>query len=150
MGAKIIAAAGGDVRGKTIGLLGLTFKPDTDDMREAPSIDIVRALKEAGARIRAFDPQGMETARTLLDDIEYAQDAYEVADGADCVVLVTKWNAFRSLDLSRMQTTMRNPILVDLHNVYRRGEVEAAGLIYTGIGSPAQTPPLLFSGVSVP
>ncbi len=134
MGLRIIAAAGGDVRGKVVGLLGLTFKPDTDDMREAPSLAIIQCLHESGAHIRAYDPQGMETARMLVGDIAFVHDAYEVAEGADCLVLVTEWNAFRSLDLGRIRSLMRTPVLVDLHNVYRRSDVETAGLSYNGVG----------------
>ena len=136
MGRKIVAACGGDVRGKTIGILGLTFKPNTDDMREAPSLAIIQSLQDAGATIRVFDPEGMEQARGLLTDVTYAADAYDVASGADCLVLVTEWNAFRSLDLTRLNTAMRSPTLVDLRNVYRRKEVEAAGFAYASVGRP--------------
>jgi UDPglucose 6-dehydrogenase len=137
MGRKIITACGGDVRGKTIGLLGLTFKPNTDDMRDAPAISIIQSLLDAGARIRAFDPEGMEMARSMIDGIEYAADAYDVAQDASCLVLVTEWNEFRSLDLKRIKTMMAEPRLVDLRNVYRRKDVEAAGLVYESIGRPA-------------
>jgi UDPglucose 6-dehydrogenase len=136
MGRKIIAACGGDVRGKTIGILGLTFKPNTDDMREAPSLAIIQSLQDAGARIRAFDPEGMEQAKSMLTDVHYAADAYDAATGADCLVLVTEWNAFRSLDLERLKTAVRSPTLVDLRNVYRRRDVEAAGFSYASIGRP--------------
>jgi UDPglucose 6-dehydrogenase len=134
MGRKIIAACGGDVRGKTIGILGLTFKPNTDDMRESPALAIIQSLQDAGAKIRAFDPQGMEQARTLLHDVDYAHDAYDAATGADCLVLVTEWNAFRSLDLARLRSVMASPVLVDLRNVYRGREVNAAGLSYHSLG----------------
>ena len=136
MGRKVIAACGGDVRGKTIGILGLTFKPNTDDMRDAPSIAIVQALQDAGAKIRAYDPEGMEMARSVMEGIDYGRDAYDVAEQADCLVLVTEWNAFRSLDLLRLKAAMTVPRLVDLRNVYRRKEVEAAGFDYTCIGRP--------------
>ena len=136
MGRKIIAACGGDVRGKTVGILGLTFKPNTDDMREAPSLAIIQSLQDAGARIRAYDPEGMEQARLLLDNVDYATGAYDAAAGADCLVLVTEWNAFRSLDLNRLKAAMRSPTLVDLRNVYRRKEVEAAGFSYASVGRP--------------
>jgi UDPglucose 6-dehydrogenase len=135
MGRKIIAACGGDVRGKTIGILGLTFKPNTDDMREAPSLAIIQALQDAGARIRAYDPEGMEQARSMLEHVDYATDAYDAASGTDCLVLVTEWNAFRSLDLPRLKAAMRSPTLVDLRNVYRRKDVEAAGFSYASVGS---------------
>ncbi len=134
MGRKVIAAAGGNVRGKTIGVLGLTFKPNTDDMRDAPSLSIIQALKDGGARIRAFDPEGMEMAKTMIEDIEYGVDAYDVAAGADCLVLVTEWNAFRSLDLARIKDVMTVPVFVDLRNVYRQKEMEAAGFDYWSIG----------------
>ncbi|MBD8066802.1 UDP-glucose/GDP-mannose dehydrogenase family protein [Devosia sp. PTR5] len=137
MGRKVIAACGGDVRGKAIGILGLTFKPNTDDMRDAPSIAIIQTLRDAGAKVRAFDPEGMAMARGMIDGVEYCQDAYEVAQGAACVVLVTEWNAFRSLDLPRLKASMAVPTFVDLRNVYRAREMEAAGLTYVSIGRPA-------------
>jgi len=136
MGRKVIAAMGGDVRGRTVGILGLTFKPNTDDMRDAPSIAIIQALQDAGARVRAFDPEGIEMARSVIEGIDYAGDAYEVAAGADCLVLVTEWNAFRSLDLARIRAAMKTPVFVDLRNVYRPREVEAAGLVYHSVGRP--------------
>ncbi|HEV7292845.1 MAG TPA: UDP-glucose/GDP-mannose dehydrogenase family protein [Devosia sp.] len=138
MGRKIIAACGGDVRGKTIGLLGLTFKPNTDDMRDAPAIAIVQTLVDAGAKVRGYDPEGMLAARHVLENIEYGTDAYDVADGADALVLVTEWNAFRSLDFDRARSVMNSPVLVDLRNVYRRKEVEAKGFTYHSIGKPAR------------
>lgn len=134
MGRKVIAACGGSVRGKTVGMLGLTFKPGTDDMRDAPSIAIAQALLDAGARIRAYDPQGMEAARSLLPALDYAQSAYEVAEGADCIVIVTEWNEFRSLDFPRLRKAMISPLLVDLRNIYRINEVERHGFAYTSIG----------------
>ncbi|MHC0614007.1 UDP-glucose dehydrogenase family protein [Komagataeibacter oboediens] len=134
MGRKIIQAAGGDVRGRTIALLGLTFKPNTDDMRDAPSIAITRALQDAGATIRAFDPVGMDQARQVLDGITFCTDAYETVTGADAVAVVTEWDAFRALDLPRMRGLMHMPVLVDLHNVYNPADVEKAGFSYTGVG----------------
>lgn len=136
MGRKVINALQGKARGKTVGVLGLTFKPNTDDMRDAPSIAIIQTLADAGARVRAFDPEGMEAAKAVLDNVEYCQDAYDAAKGADCLVLVTEWNAFRSLDLARIKDLMISPVLVDLRNVYRPSEVEAAGFIYSSIGRP--------------
>jgi len=136
MGRKVIAAAGGNVRGKTVGILGLTFKPNTDDMRDAPSISIIQALQDAGATIRAFDPEGIEMSKSVLDNVEYVADAYDVADGADVLVLVTEWNAFRSLDFKRIKAAMKAPILVDLRNVYRQKEVESAGFAYHSVGRP--------------
>lgn len=136
MGRKVIAAAGGNVRGKTIGILGLTFKPNTDDMRDAPSIAIIQALQDAGAIIRAYDPEGMEMSKLVLQNVYYATDAYDVANGAEVLVLVTEWNAFRSLDLVRVKAQMKTPVFVDLRNVYRQKEVEAAGFRYFSVGRP--------------
>ncbi len=137
MSRKVIAACGGDVRGKTIGVLGLTFKPNTDDMREAPSIDIIQGLVDRGARVVAYDPQGMNCARELIDKVEFGASAYDVAIDADALVLITEWNEFRSLDLDRLKSTMKSAILVDLRNVYRHDEVAKHGFEYTSVGRPA-------------
>jgi UDPglucose 6-dehydrogenase len=138
MSRKVIAACGGDVRGKTIGVLGLTFKPNTDDMREAPSIDIIQGLVDRGAHVVAYDPQGMVAARTLVDGtVDFADSAYEVAVDADALVLVTEWNEFRSLDLARIKAAMKSAVFVDLRNIYRRDEVVRHGFDYTSIGRPA-------------
>jgi UDPglucose 6-dehydrogenase len=134
MGRKVIAACGGEVRGRTVALLGLTFKPNTDDMRAAPAIDIVTALQDAGAKVRAHDPEGMEQARLVLDGVSYADDVYSCAEGADCLVIVTEWDAFRALDFARLKTIMNAPVLVDLRNIYRPEDVRRAGFAYTGIG----------------
>ena len=134
MGRKVIQALNGEVRGKTVALLGLTFKPNTDDMREAPSLSIVQALLDAGASVRGYDPEGIEQARALMPDIEYFEDPYKAAEGADAVVLVTEWDVLRALDLHRLAATMSQPILVDLRNVYPPEDVEAAGLQWFGIG----------------
>lgn len=139
MARKVIAAMGGSVRGKTVALLGLTFKPDTDDMRDAPSIDIVQALQDAGAHVRAYDPEGHETARIFLDKVDYAESVADVARGADALVLVTEWDQFRSLDFATLRGLMRNPLLVDLRNVYSGAEVEAYGFRYESIGRPASS-----------
>ena len=136
MGRKVIAACGGTVRGKTIGILGLTFKPDTDDMRDAPSIAIIQSLRDAGARVRAFDPQGMDTARSIMPDIEFARDEYELAEKTDCLVLVTEWSQFRSLNLRRLKRAMRVPRFVDLRNLFARGQLEEQGFSYFSIGRP--------------
>ncbi|QDZ11647.1 UDP-glucose dehydrogenase family protein [Devosia ginsengisoli] len=136
MGEKIVQAMGGDVQGKTVAVLGLTFKPNTDDVRDAPSIAIIQLLKQAGARIRAFDPQGMTAARTIISDIEYAKDAYDAATSADCLVLVTEWSTFRTLDLKRIKSAMTTAKLVDLRNVFRRSEAEALGFSYHAVGMP--------------
>jgi UDPglucose 6-dehydrogenase len=136
MGRRVVAALGGSVRGRTVAILGLTFKPNTDDMREAPSMTIIQALRDAGARVRAYDPEGMSAARTLIEGIDFAENAYAAAEGADCLVLVTEWNQFRSLDLKRLRAAMATPLFIDLRNVYRRREVEAAGFTYHSIGRP--------------
>lgn len=137
MSRKVIAACGGDVRGKTIGILGLTFKPNTDDMREAPSLDIIQGLLDRGANIVAYDPQGMEAARSLIDQqVTFAENTYAVADNADAVVLITEWNEFRSLDLERLKATMKQPVLVDLRNVYSEQEAAKYGFTYFSVGRP--------------
>ena len=133
MGRKVIAAAGGDVRGKKVALFGLTFKPNTDDMRDSPAIAVVQALQDAGAIVSGYDPEGMANAKQMMD-IEFAAGPYEAAEGADVAVLVTEWNAFRALDLDRLKSIMKTPVLVDLRNVYRAQEVEAHGFAYTGVG----------------
>ena len=134
MGRKVIQAMGGEARGKTVALLGLTFKPNTDDMRDSPAIAIAQTLQDAGATIRAYDPEGVEQARQLLDNVTYCADPYEAVAGADAVALVTEWDEFRALDLDRLREALRQPILVDLRNVYPRSEAEAAGLTYIGVG----------------
>lgn len=133
MGRKVIAAAGGDVRGKKIAIFGLTFKPNTDDMRDSPAIAVVQTLKDAGAIVSGYDPEGMENAKHLMD-IEFASSAYEAAENAEVAVLVTEWNQFRALDLSRLKSVMKKPVLVDLRNVYPAQDVEAQGFSYTGVG----------------
>jgi UDPglucose 6-dehydrogenase len=144
MARRVTAACGGNVRGRRIALLGLTFKPNTDDMREAPSLTIVQALVDAGAIVRAYDPQGMEAAKPLLPPIAYAQDAYAAADAADCIVIVTEWNEFRSLDFERLKAVMKTPLLIDLHNIYEPAELAKAGFLYESIGRgkyPDRQPP---------
>lgn len=135
MGRKVIAAAGGDVRGKKVAIFGLTFKPNTDDMRDSPAIAVVQTLKDAGAIVSGYDPEGMENARRMMD-IEFASGPYQAAEGADVAVLVTEWNEFRALDLQHLKSIMKSPVLVDLRNVYRKPEVEAHGFTYSGIGKP--------------
>jgi UDPglucose 6-dehydrogenase len=134
MGRKVIAACGGSVRGKKIAVLGLTFKPNTDDMRDAPSISVVQALQDGGADVHAYDPEGMEAARAMLGAVTYGKDPYEIADGADAVVLVTEWDEFRALDFRRLKATMANALVVDLRNVYSEGEIVRNGFAYVGIG----------------
>jgi UDPglucose 6-dehydrogenase len=136
MGRKIIAAAGGDVRGKKIGLLGLAFKPNTDDMRDSPALAIVQSLLDAGALVTAYDPESMEVAKPLLPNISYADNAYDVAKDADALAIVTEWNIFRALDLAKIASIMKSPCIVDLRNVYNRPEVERHGLAYHSIGRP--------------
>jgi len=138
MGRKVIKALGDDARGKSVAVLGLTFKPNTDDMRDAPSISIVQALEDAGVTVRAFDPEGMEQARPLMPNVTLCRNPYDAAEGADAVVLVTEWDALRALDLKRLARTMRGDVLVDLRNVYPPDEVEGAGLVWHGIGRPAR------------
>lgn len=137
MGRKVIAAVGGDVRGRKIGLLGLTFKPNTDDMRDAPSLAIVQALLDAGANIAAYDPEGMALAQAMMPDIACLADPYAVADGADAVVIVTEWDAFRALDLKRLGEAMRQRCLVDLRNIYQPDEAKRAGFDYHSVGRPS-------------
>jgi len=134
MGRKVIAACGGTVRGKTVAVLGLTFKPNTDDMREAPALDIIRTLQDAGARIRAYDPEGMEAARALLTDVDYATDAYACAEGAHVLAIVTEWNMFRALDLERLKKSMAEPVIADLRNIYRPEDVRRRGFTYVSVG----------------
>ncbi|MEN3794871.1 UDP-glucose/GDP-mannose dehydrogenase family protein [Fulvimarina sp. MAC3] len=134
MARKVIAACGGEVRGKTIAILGLTFKPNTDDMRDAPALAIIQALLDKGAVVRAYDPEGIETARMLLPEIEYGENAYDIARDAEAIVLVTEWDEFRALDLGRIKSSMKEPVLVDLRNVYPPQDVVAQGFSYTGIG----------------
>jgi UDPglucose 6-dehydrogenase len=134
MGRKIINALGGDVRGKKIGILGLTFKPNTDDMRDAPSLAIIQSLTDAGASVIAHDPEGMEAARALMPGIGYAADAYAVAADADAVAIVTEWDAYRALDLARLGALMRKRCLVDLRNIYPPQEARRAGFDYHSVG----------------
>lgn len=136
MGRKVVAAMGGDVRGKSIAVLGLTFKPNTDDMRDSPAISIIQALQDAGASVTGYDPEGMDNARLVIDNIAYADDAYGAARGADAIVIVTEWNQFRALDFARLKSVMTSPVLVDLRNIYRHDEVTKHGFTYTSIGRP--------------
>ena len=136
MARKVANVLGGELRGKTIGVLGLTFKPDTDDMREAPSIPLINGLIDFGAKVRAYDPVGMEQARKELPEIEYCKDAYECARQADALVIVTEWRQFRALDLNRIKQEMKHPVVVDLRNIYRPDEMAAHGFTYDSIGRP--------------
>ena len=134
MAKKVIALAGGDVRGKQIAVLGLTFKPNTDDMRDSPAIAIIQALQDAGAAVRAFDPEGTEQAQLVLTNVDYAQDPYACLAGADVEVLVTEWDECRALDMDRVKAVMKTPALVDLRNVYRPEDMARRGIAYTSIG----------------
>ena len=134
MADRVRDALGGELAGKRIGVLGLTFKPNTDDMRDAPSLALIKRLQEGGAEVVAFDPVGREQAEPMLPGVTFAEDAYTVAAGADALVLVTEWDEFRALDLRRLAGTMRGRHLIDLRNVYDRSDVERAGLSYRGIG----------------
>jgi UDPglucose 6-dehydrogenase len=138
MAEKIERAFGG-VKGKTTAVLGLTFKPNTDDMRDAPSLVIVPFLQGKGATIRAFDPEGAKEARKLLN-IELCRDAYEALDGADGVVILTEWNEFRALDTARMKSLLKAPLMVDLRNIYRPGQMAAAGFTYASVGRATASP----------
>lgn len=134
MAGRVEKALGGSLKGKTVALLGLTFKPNTDDMRDAPSLDIAPALVAAGATVRAFDPEGMTEAAHLLPDVQMTDSAYAAAEGADAVVIVTEWDPFRALDLDRLKLLMSQPVLVDLRNIYRPEDMAARGFEYSGIG----------------
>jgi UDPglucose 6-dehydrogenase len=134
MAERVARALGGDVAGKRVAILGLAFKPNTDDMREAPSIPIVNTLVKRGANVVAFDPVAREQAEKVLEGVEFASDAYGAAEGADALVIVTEWDEFRALDLARIAGALRGNILVDLRNVYDRTEAEEAGLTYFGVG----------------
>jgi len=136
MAAKIAKALGGDVTGKRIGILGLTFKPNTDDMRDAASLDVVPALQAMGAVVQAFDPEGRHEAEKMLPGVEFKDGPYDVAEGADCLVILTEWDQFRALDLDRIKTLMNAPVLVDLRNVYRPDDMRSRGFKYTSIGRP--------------
>ncbi len=136
MAAKIVAHCGGSVAGKTVAVLGLTFKPNTDDMRDAPSLDIVPALIEAGAAVRAYDPEGLDEARKLFDGVTWSEGAYDAMTGADALVIITEWNAFRALALARGKKLMKTPVMIDLRNIYDPREMAAAGFDYTSIGRP--------------
>lgn len=137
MADRVVAALGGtDLKGKTVALLGLTFKPNTDDMRDAPSLDVAPALIAKGARVQAFDPEGMHEASKLLDGVVFRDGPYDAIEGADVVVILTEWDQFRALDLDRMKLLLKQPVMVDLRNVYRPEDMKARGFRYTSIGRP--------------
>jgi UDPglucose 6-dehydrogenase len=140
MADKIVAACGGTLAGKRLAVLGLTFKPNTDDMRDAPSLVILPALAAAGAELRAFDPEGMDEAQKLLPGLLCCADPYAAMEGADALVLLTEWNAFRALDLDRVRSLLRTPLVIDLRNIYEPTQMVAAGLSYVSVGRPACGP----------
>ena len=136
MARKVVQALGGSVRGKTIAVLGLTFKPNTDDTRDSPAIPLITALHDLGAVVRGYDPAGMEQAKPVLPDVRYCQNAYSAAEGADAVVIATEWEQFRALDLARLNSVMTQPVIVDLRNIYRAEEMRRAAFRYVPIGRP--------------
>ncbi len=140
MAEKIIAACGGTVAGKTIAVLGVTFKPNTDDVREAPSLTIISRLQEEGAEVRAFDPAGETEAQVVLEGVNWCGDAYKAMRGADALVIITEWNEFRALDFGRVRRSLRTPVLIDLRNIYDPEEMAAAGFYYTSVGRRAVAP----------
>jgi UDPglucose 6-dehydrogenase len=140
MAQRIIRACGGSVDGKNIAVLGLTFKPNTDDMRESASLTIIPALQRAGATIRAFDPEGTEEARKLLDGVSFCAGAYDAMEGADAVVIITEWNEFRALDLKRVRALLRSPTVIDLRNIYKPADMAEAGFYYFSIGRRSVEP----------
>jgi len=140
MAERVVAACGGNVQGKTIAVLGLTFKPNTDDMRDSPSLDIVPALQEKGATVRAYDPEGMHEAKKLMPDLVYCDDAYATMAQADALVIITEWNEFRALDLDRVAGLMKAPVIVDLRNIYKPAEMAEAGFTYLSIGRRSAAP----------
>jgi UDPglucose 6-dehydrogenase len=134
MAERIVEAAGGSLKGKTVGVLGVTFKPNTDDMRDSPSLEIVPALIAAGAKVKAYDPAGMNEAKHLLPGVEWQTGAYAAVEGADVVAILTEWNEFRALQLSKLKAAMKTPVLVDLRNIYKPAEMAAAGFYYHSVG----------------
>ncbi|OZA00304.1 MAG: hypothetical protein B7X99_04640 [Rhizobiales bacterium 17-65-6] len=133
MSGKVAKALDGDLTGKTVGVLGLTFKPNTDDMRDAPALDILPALQALGAKVQAYDPEG-EEAKHMLKDVDFKSDAYEAATGADVLVIITEWDQFRALDLDRIKGLMKTPTLVDLRNIYKPEDIRSRGFKYASIG----------------
>src|SRR5688500_7993227 len=131
---KIVHALAGEVSGKTIGILGLAFKPETDDMRDSPTIPIIKGLQQRGAKVRAYDPQDMDNARNIIEGLEYCADAYSTAEDADALVLATEWNEFRALNFDRIRKALRQPVLVDLRNVYEPTRMHAHGFEYHSVG----------------
>jgi UDPglucose 6-dehydrogenase len=135
MARKVLSALEGSLRGATIAVLGLTFKPNTDDTRDSPAVPLITALTDMGARVRCYDPAGMEQAKLQLPDIIYCDSAYSAAEAADAIVIATEWEQFRALDLSRLRRIMAQPVIVDLRNIYRSEDVHRAKFRYVGVGS---------------
>ena len=144
MARKVASAFAGVLRGKTVAVLGLTFKPNTDDMRDAPSIPLITGLQDLGAKVRVYDPVGMDQAKKVLIDVTYCPGPYECVEEADAAVIVTEWEQFRALDLEKIKELMACPVIVDLRNVYRREEMETHGFSYSGVGQAGtvESPPL--------
>ena len=140
MASKIEAAFDGSVEGKTIALLGVTFKPNTDDMRESPSLDIIPQLQAKGATIRAYDPAGMPVSEQLFSDVIWCQNAYQTMEAADGLVILTEWNEFRALDLEKAKNLLQRPLMVDLRNIYKINEIEEAGFEYHSVGREVYIP----------
>lgn len=137
MAERVTVACGGSVAGKRIAVLGLTFKPNTDDMRDSPSLDIIPSLQQGGAQIFAFDPEGMAEAKPHFQDVTYCEDSYQALEGADALVIITEWNQFRKLNLSRVKELMKTPVIVDLRNIYEADDMKKQGFTYSSIGRPA-------------
>jgi UDPglucose 6-dehydrogenase len=140
MAKKIITACGGNVLGKTIAVLGLAFKPNTDDLRDSPSLEIIPALIAAGASVRAYDPEGMKEARRLLSEVTYCTDSYDAMKDADALVILTEWNEFRNIDFERAKALLKTPIVIDLRNIYTPGDMHAAGFSYVCVGRATANP----------
>ena len=140
MALKIIDACDGSLEGKTVAILGLTFKPNTDDMRDSPSLDIIPTLQAAGAKVRAYDPEGMDEARRMLDGIEYCDDAYDTLPNSDALVIITEWNVFRAMDMHRVKDLLNSPVLVDMRNIYDPETMRELGFTYVSVGRPSVRP----------
>jgi UDPglucose 6-dehydrogenase len=134
---KVAEALGGDVSGKTIAILGLAFKPETDDMRDSPTLPLISGLQKQGAKIRAYDPQAMQNASTMFEGVAFCNDAYQTAEGADALVIATEWNEFRALNLDRIKKLLKQPLIVDLRNVYDPHRMKSEGFKYVSVGRPA-------------
>ena len=137
MADRVLSAAGGSLAGVTVAVLGVSFKPNTDDMREAPSLDVIPALQEKGATVRAYDPAAMHEAGKLLPDVVWAEGVYEALEGADLLLILTEWNEFRALDLKRVRALLAEPVVVDLRNIYRPEDMARLGFRYQSIGRPS-------------